>query len=159
MKKKLIIIFSIIFSFFLSLCYVKSIINDYILLIEILLTLIGLSITAYTFIFVPIKNFSNSNNLDKIKILMKELKDNIKFLFYSVLVFLFIHFCMIINFPFLKNPLYLDFGLFTIMSLKHFVFDFISGIVFFLDLYSFFDLSNAIFILIDYLLLNKDYNE
>lgn len=114
--------------------------------------LFGLSFAAYCFMFTPLCNISNNiklnkKNLSYIESLIKELSDNIKFIFLCLVALILISIGHNFDIPLIKNPLEINFGLFTISSLKLYICNFFISIFIFLELYSLYDIMNAIFII------------
>lgn len=143
---------SITLGIVMSISNIHLMMYDLEITIPILLSIIGLSLTAYTFISVPIQKVASKKSDDKtkgIRSLLKEYKENMLFIFLSCIIYIIIDFILKINFPFIKNPCNLDFGLFQIISLKAVFYHSIQNILFFLSLYSFYDIMKATFIIIE----------
>lgn len=153
MKKFIIIIFC----FFVAL--LSSIIKDNNVfltdsknLINILLTLLGLCFTSYSIIISSIKDILNKDNNssdDNVKLLLNKLLDsiekNIIFIFYITIIMIVLNTFYYVNFPFLKDPKKVDFGIFMINSFKDTFFNIIISLIFNLSLYSLYDLIKASF--------------
>lgn len=134
---------SILFTIFTN----DNITNNSELAMQILFTLLGLCITSYTFICTPISNVVSKNkNLKASAInLLNKLEEDMKTIFLISLFIIAISVMKNIDFPFIKNPIELDFGLFVIKSLKTFIFNTILSFCFLLGLSGFYDFTLATF--------------
>ena len=149
-KKVIIILCSCILSFITAINKVEIVFNDVNVMIQILFSILGLCLTAYTFILVPINKLLKSNEkINSVKKLLNEYKDNMIFIFFSSIILIFISIICKLDIPSLTNPTHIDFGLFEITSLKIFFKIFFEDSISFLCLYSFYDIMKSIFVLID----------
>lgn len=151
-----IIIVSIMISLIMGVFNIEIVFNDCNTMIQILLSVLALSLTAYTFVLVPIQSIlDNNDNPQNVSILLKEYMDDMKVIFFSSLFLIVIDFLYKLDFPFIINPINIDFELFKIDSLK-FCFKLVmEDVICFLSLYSFYDIMNSIFILVESSLLKK----
>lgn len=151
-----IIILSLICSLLMGMFNVEIVFNDNIVMIQILLSVLALSLTAYTFVLVPIQNILNGNDNERlVSNLLKEYMDDMKAIFFSVIFLIIIDVIYKFDFPSIINPSNIDFGLFKIHSLKYCFKLIIEDFLCFLSLYSFYDIMNSIFILVESSLLGK----
>lgn len=153
-----IIFFSMLASIVIGIFNVKTIFNDCEVMVPILLTILGLCITSYTFILVPIQNITNGNKekKDLVSNLLNEYKDNMIFIFVSCIILISLDLIYSIDFPLISNPTSINFSLFKISSLKLFFKLIIEDFFCILSLNSFYDIMQSIFILVSYSVLNKD---
>lgn len=152
MKKKIITISCIVISFISALANNQNIfLSDSKSLIEILLTLLGLSFTSFSFISSSIKNIINNSkknvkNLEPfLNKLEKSIKEDIFLIFYSTIVLILINIITYIDIPLITNPINICFNLFTISSVKMFIINFFVSFITCLSIYSFYDLMKASF--------------
>ena len=152
-KYILIFVISILF----TLSSVNNITTKSELIIQLLLTLLGLCITAYTFICSPIskKVSENTELYDEAINLIKKLEEDMKAIFYLTLIIIIVSVIKDSNIIFIKDPIDLDFGLFIIKSVKCFIFNNITSFCFLLGLCGFYDFFDASFILTKGLLFHK----
>lgn len=156
MKKSLIIILCVIISLIASLTYTDGIfLTDSKNLINILLTLLGLCFTSFSFISTSINDIlkkSNKNDDENLRVKLNKLLDSIQkdiiLILYAIIVLIVINTLYYFDFPLIKNPTDVDFGLLLIPSLKNFILNFIVSFIFGLSLYSLYDLVKASFILL-----------
>lgn len=156
MKKYLIISSCIIVSIIASLSYSSNIfLTDSKTLIGILLTLLGLCFTSFSFISTSIKDIltKSSKNTDKsLRIKLDKLLDSIQkdilLIFFAIIVLIIMNIFCFCDIPLLNNPTNLDFGLFVVPSLKNFALNFLVSFIFCLSLYSLYDLIKASFTLL-----------
>lgn len=156
MKKYLIIILCIIVALISSLTYNQDVfLTDSKNLINILLTLLGLCFTSFSFISTSINDIlkkSDKNSDDSLRKKLDKLLDSIQkdilLILYATITLIILNTIHYFNFPFLNNPLNVDFGLFVISSLKQFVLNFVISFIFNLSVYSLYDLIKAAFILL-----------
>ncbi len=156
MKKYLIIILSVIVSIIASFTHSENVfLVDSKSLINILLTLLGLCFTSFSFISISINDIlkkCKKNYNEDIKLRLKKLLDSIQkdiiFILYATIALIIINILIYFNFPFIKNPMNVDFGLFIIPSLKNFILNFFVPLIFCLSLYSLYDIIKASFILL-----------
>lgn len=159
MKKLLkycgIILLSLTFTIFSE----DNITNNAELVIQILLTLLGLCITSYTFVCTPISEaVSKNKNLNKSAInLINKLEEDMKVVFYITLIIIISTIMKNIDFILVKNPCGINFGIFVIRSFKHFLFNTIISACFILGLAGFYDFIVASFKITKGLVfMNKD---
>lgn len=156
MKKYLIIILCIIVSLIASLTYVENIfLTDSKNLINMLLTLLGLCFTSFSFISTSINDIlkkSSKNDDESLREKLNKLLDSIQkdiiLILYATIALIIINTLYYFDFPLIKNPVGIDFGLLIIPSLKNFGLNFIVSFIFCLSLYSLYDLVKASFILL-----------
>lgn len=156
MKKYLIIILCISIAIISSLTYNQNIfLTDSKNLINILLTLLGLCFTSFSFISTSINEIlkkSDKNSDDdfrkKLDKLLNSIQKDILFILDATIVLIILNTIYYFNFPLLKNPTNVDFGLFVIPSLKQLILNFIISFIFNLSVYSLYDLIKATFILL-----------
>lgn len=156
MKKYLIIILCIIVSLIASLTYVENIfLTDSKNLINMLLTLLGLCFTSFSFISTSINDIlkkSSKNDDESLRKKLNKLLDSIQkdiiLILYAIIALIIINTLYYFDFPLIKNPVGIDFGLLIIPSLKNFGLNFIVSFIFCLSLYSLYDLVKASFILL-----------
>jgi len=128
MKKCLIIILCIIISLIASLTYTDSVfLTDSKNLINILLTLLGLCFTSFSFISTSINDIlkkSNKHDDESLRVTLNKLLDSIRkdivLILYATIVLIAINTLYYFDFPLIKNPIGVDFGLLVIPSLKNF---------------------------------------
>ena len=156
MKKYIIIILCSIISIISSLTYSENVfLTDSKNLIGILLTLLGLCFTSFSFISTSINDIlkkSNKGNDKKLRVKLNKLLDSIQkdilLILYATIILIVFNTIYYLDFPLLKNPINVDFGLLEISSLKIFIFNFIISFIFCLSIYSLYDLVKASFILL-----------
>lgn len=156
MKKYIIIILCSIISLISSLTYSENVfLTDSKNLIGILLTLLGLCFTSFSFISTSINDIlkkSNKGNDKKLRVKLNKLLDSIQkdilLILYATIILIVFNTIYYLDFPLLKNPINVDFGLLEISSLKIFIFNFIISFIFCLSIYSLYDLVKASFILL-----------
>ena len=153
---KYIVIFLISILFTLSSIY--NITTNSELIIQLLLTLLGLCITAYTFVCGPISEKVSKNiELHEEAIeLVKKLEEDMKAIFYLTIIIIVISVIKNSDIIFVKDPTNLDFGLFIIESLKNFLFNSMITFCFLLGLCGFYDFFDASFVLTKGLLFYKN---
>lgn len=158
MNKNIIKIFlALILSIFIGVFNLEIIFNDNKTMFQILLSVLGLCLTAYTFVLIPIQNIVKENKATEnlISKLLKEYKDNMLFIFTTCILLIIIDLTFKVNFPLISNPKNIDFGLFKIYSLKSFLKFVLEDFLCILSLYSFFDIMQSIFILVNNSTINK----
>lgn len=148
MKRKITIIsIIIILSFFVASTNESFIINAE-LLIPFLFTVLGLCLTAYTFIYAPIseilKKESMKNEEAKQK-LLTSFEEDMMLIFFLTITIICVDFLKYFDIPLIKNVLNLDLGILKINSLKEYFFNFIISISAGLSFYSLYDLMRATF--------------
>ena len=156
MKKYIIIILCSIISIISSLTYSENVfLTDSKNLIGILLTLLGLCFTSFSFISTSINDIlkkSNKGNDKKLSVKLNKLLDSIQkdilLILYATIILIVFNTIYYLDFPLLKNPINVDFGLLEISSLKIFILNFIISFIFCLSIYSLYDLVKASFILL-----------
>lgn len=122
-------------------------------LIMALLTLLGLCFSGVSYVSTSINNiFKNkvyNEEISKnIKLLMKNVEEDILLLLYLTILILFCNLFFYIDIPFVSNPTNINFDLFIIDSLKLFFYNFILSFSFCLSIYSLHDIIKATFKLI-----------
>ena len=151
MKKKITIIsFIIVLSFFAASTSESFIVNVE-LLAPFLFTLLGLCLTAYTFIYAPISeilkkdSMRNDESKQKLQKLLDSFEEDMMFIFFITIIIIVIDFIKAIDIPIVKNVLNLDLGIIQVKSLKEYAFNFIISISSCLSFYSLYDLIQATF--------------
>ncbi len=126
-------------------------------MIQILLSLLGLCLTSYTFILVPIQSITaeSNNKKEAIHNLLREYKDNMLFIFMSCILLIGINLLYKLNFPLISDPT-MDFNLFKIYSLKTFLKMVLEDFLCIMSLYSFYDIMQSIFIIVNKCTINKN---
>ena len=153
-KTKIIIIVSIIISIISStVCNNITFLTDAKSLISIMLTILGLCFTSFSFISSSIlkilnMNKENKNLSKKANNILSNIEENIFFIFYSVIILAILNLINNLDIPLIKNPTKLDFGIINILSLKQSIINFISSLLFLLTLYALHDIMKASFRLI-----------
>lgn len=122
-------------------------------LIMALLTLLGLCFSGVSYVSTSINNiFKNkvyNEEISKnIKLLMKNVEEDILLLLYLTILILFCNLFFYIDIPFVSNPTNINFDLFIIDSLKLFFYNFILSFSFCLSIYFLHDIIKATFKLI-----------
>ncbi len=151
MKKKVIILMCILLSFVSGLCINTDVfLTDSKSLIGILLTLLGLCFSGFSFISSSITGIiKKNNNKEKLKIksreIIKSIEEDIFLILYLIIILIICNLVLYLDIPFVKNPINVDFDLFIIVSMKKFIFNFLSSFSFCLSFYAFYDLIKATF--------------
>lgn len=147
MKKLLKYFGFLLLSIIFTICACDNITNNAELVIQILLTLLGLCITSYIFICSPISDAVSKN--EKLRgsaiSLINKLEEDMKVTFFITLIIIFSAVMKNINFVFIKNPSQIDFGIFVIKSFKDFFFNTVITFCFVLGLAGFYDFIIASF--------------
>lgn len=146
LKIVLILLVSFIFSINCSKVYVEEsfIFNS-------ILTILGVSFAAYTFLYTPLSNVIQNqpklsiNLIDLLKKLLKELADNIRFIFLGLLVILMLNLFYEINIPFFKDICNIKIFNMQVYSLKNLIYNFFKITIFNLNFYAFYDIIDATF--------------
>ena len=151
MKKKITIISLItILSFFVGTIRESFIINVEVLA-PFLFTLLGLCLTAYTFIYAPISeilkkdSMKNDESKQRLQKLLGSFEEDMMLIFFMTIIIIILDFMKYIDIPLLKNVLNLDFGIVKIDSLKEYSFNFIISMSACLSFYALYDLMQATF--------------
>lgn len=151
MKRKITIIsIIIILSFFAATTNESFIINTE-LLIPFLFTLLGLCLTAYTFIYAPIseilkkESMKNDEAKRKLQKLLTSFEEDMMLIFFLTIMMIGVDFLKNLDIPLIKNVLNLDLGILKINSLKEYLFNLIISISAGLSFYSLYDLMQATF--------------
>lgn len=151
MKKKITIIsIIVIFSFFTATSNEVFIVNVE-ALIPFLFTLLGLCLTAYTFIYSPIseilkkESMNNEESKGKLQKLLTSFEEDMLLIFFLTILMIIIDFLLKIDIPLLKNQLNIDLGVIKIDSLKNYISNFIISISACFSFYSLYDLMQATF--------------
>lgn len=157
MKKYKVIIQIFIVSLFSAIMSSNSIINNAEFVLQVIYSILGLCITAYAFICSPVSEVVNKNKelYDSAYILIAELEDDMSKIFYFSIVITFLEIFKTINFPFIVEPQNLDFNLFVMQSPKMFLINFMMSFLYFLCMYTFYDLIKSTFKIIKGILLKK----
>ena len=80
--------------------------------------------------------------------LLDSIQKDILLILYATIILIVFNTIYYLDFPLLKNPINVDFGLLEISSLKIFILNFIISFIFCLSIYSLYDLVKASFILL-----------
>ncbi len=151
MKKKITIISLVIVLSFFAASTSKSFIVNVELLAPFLFTLLGLCLTAYTFIYAPLSeilkkdSMKNEDAKQKLEKLLNSFEEDMMLIFFMTIIIIVIDFMKVIDVPIVKNVLNLDLGIIQIKSLKEYVFNFTISISSCLSFYSLYDLIQATF--------------
>lgn len=151
MKRKIAIISTIIILSFFAASTNGSFIINIELLIPFLFTVLGLCLTAYTFIYAPIseilKKESMKNDVAKQKLqkLLTSFEEDMMLIFFLTIMMIGVDFLKFLDIPLIKNVLNLDLGILYIYSLKEYLFNLIISISAGLSFYSLYDLMQATF--------------
>ena len=151
MKRKIAIISTIIILSFFAASTNGSFIINVELLIPFLFTVLGLCLTAYTFIYAPIseilKKESMKNDVAKQKLqkLLTSFEEDMMLIFFLTIMMIGVDFLKFLDIPLIKNVLNLDLGILHIYSLKEYLFNLIISISAGLSFYSLYDLMQATF--------------
>lgn len=149
-KKIMIISAIVIISFFIASTANAFIVNVE-ALIPFLFTILGLSITAYTFIYAPIseilkkETMQSDESKQKLQKLLTSFEEDMMLIFFLTITIIVVDFLKFIDIPLVKNVLNLDLGILKIISLKEYIFNFIISISACLSFYSLYDLMQATF--------------
>lgn len=151
MKRKITIIsIIIILSFFVASTNESFIINAE-LLIPFLFTVLGLCLTAYTFIYAPIseilkkESMKNDEAKKRLQKLLTSFEEDMMLIFFLTIIMIVVDFLKYFDIPLIKNVSNLDLGILKINSLKEYFFNFIISISAGLSFYSLYDLMQATF--------------
>ena len=151
MKKKMAIISIIIFFSFFSATSNESFIINVEALIPFLFTLLGLCLTAYTFIYTPISEILKKESMNsdeskkKLQKLLSSFEEDMLLIFFLTILMIIIDFLKIMEIPLLKNEFNIDLGIIKIVSLKNYIFNLIISISACFSFYSLYDLMQATF--------------
>lgn len=151
MKKKIAIISLIIVLSFFAASTSESFIVSVELIVPFLFTLLGLCLTAYTFIYAPISeilkkdSMKNDESKHKLQKLLSSFEEDMMLIFFMTVIIIVIDFIKIIDIPIVKNVLNLDLGIIEIKSLKEYIFNFIISISSCFSFYALYDLIQATF--------------
>lgn len=151
MKKKIMIISIIIVISFFTASTTNSFIVNSEALITFLFTILGLCITAYTFIYAPIseilkkETMQSNESKQKLQKLLTSFEEDMMLIFFLTIIIIIVDFLKFIDIPLAKNELNLDLGIIKIISLKEYIFNFIISISACLSFYSLYDLIQATF--------------
>lgn len=151
MKKRIIIICiilsSVIFAFTNNSFIVSA--KD---IIPFLFTLLGLCLTAYTFIYSPITEILKKNNkindIDKNKSLdrlLKSFEEDMLCIFFLTITIICIDFIKNFDIPLMKDTTNINLEIISIISLKKFIVNFIIALSASLSFYALYDLIKATF--------------
>lgn len=150
MKKIAIISIIVIISFFAASTTNSFIINAE-ALIPFLFTILGLSVTAYTFIYAPIseilkkESMQNNESKQKLQKLLNSFEEDMMLIFFLTIAMVIVDFLKVLDIPLLKNELNLDLGIVKIISLKEYIFNFVISVSACFSFYSLYDLMQATF--------------
>ena len=151
MKRKITIIsIIIILSFFVASTNESFIINAE-LLIPFLFTVLGLCLTAYTFIYAPIseilkkESMKNDEAKKRLQKLLTSFEEDMMLIFFLTIIMIVVDFLKYFDIPLIKKVSNLDLGILKINSLKEYFFNFIISISAGLSFYSLYDLMQATF--------------
>ncbi len=151
MRKKIMIISIIIVISFFTASTTNSFIVNSEALIPFLFTILGLCITAYTFIYAPIseilkkETMQSSESKQKLQKLLTSFEEDMMLIFFLTILIIAADFLKIIDIPLAKNVLNLDLGIIKIASLKEYIFNFFISTSACLSFYSLYDLMQATF--------------
>ena len=151
MKKKIMIISIIIVISFFTASTTNSFIVNSEALIPFLFTILGLCITAYTFIYAPIseilkkETMQSDESRQKLQKLLTSFEEDMMLIFFLTIIIITVDFLKVIDIPLAKNVLNLDLGIIKIISLKEYIFNFIISTSACLSFYSLYDLIQATF--------------
>lgn len=151
--KKIVIIAICLFTSFVVALFSKGnpFLIDVKVLIPVLLTLLGLCFTAYTFIHTPILNVINKNKENKVlliekqKKLLNSLEEDMLLIFYSAILIVVINLTDYLDIPLIIDPTKINFGLFTIISVKESIVNFFVSLFSMISFYAFYDIIKATF--------------
>lgn len=151
MKRKIIVI-SIIIIFCL---FVANTNNGFITnteqLVPFLFTVLGLCLTAYTFIYAPIseilkkESMKNEETKKKLQNLLNSFEEDMKLIFFLTIFILLIDSLNEIDVPLVKNAHSIDLGVMNIISLKQYIYNFFTAASASLSFYALYDLMEATF--------------
>lgn len=162
MKNYIYTVLLIIFALIIGINNTDIILTNSRDILTLVFTLLGLSLTAYTFIFTPLQNIINNKNDKKISKILDQLlnnyEDNMKYMFFICIAIVILEFINNTNFIFIKNPLNIDFGIIVIKSLKETIIDSAISFLAMLSFWSFFDIMKATFVIVRGS-VNKDNNQ
>lgn len=159
MKKSIIITSIIICSFIFAIAENAFIVSakD---LIPFLFTILGLCLTAYTFIYSPITNIIGNNNknnkklIEKLDKLLKSFEDDMLCIFFLTIGIIVIDFLKKIDIPILEDINDIDLKIFQIKSIKHFITNILISLAANFAIYAVYDLIQATF-----KILRKSFNK
>lgn len=120
-------------------------------LIPFLFTILGLSVTAYTFIYAPIseilkkESMKNDEAKQKLQKLLDSFEEDMMLIFFLTIVIVIADFFKPLDIPLVKNELNLDLGILKIKSLKEYIFNFIISLSACFSFYALYDLMQATF--------------
>ena len=156
-NKKGLIMVIIIISFLMATSNYKGLLIDGNQIVTLLFTLLGLAVTAYTFIYSPIRDIITNEKVSKEKLsnLLQEFENNILFVFKVAIVIILFDFCNQFDFPLVKDPTNLDLGIFKIESLKMVICNFIIVFLSSLSFLSLYDLFKGTFKILSFCLNSK----
>ncbi|MFR1777087.1 MAG: hypothetical protein ACLSW4_03420 [Clostridia bacterium] len=151
MKKKIMIIsIIIVISFFIASTTNSFIVNSE-ALVPFLFTILGLCITAYTFIYAPISEILKKDTMQsdeskkKLQKLLTSFEEDMMVIFFLTIIIIAVDSLKVIDIPLAKNVLNLDLGIIKIISLKEYIFNFIISTSACLSFYALYDLMQATF--------------
>lgn len=151
MKRKIMII-SIITAFSILVASTnRSFVISSELLIPFLFTVLGLCLTAYTFIYAPIseilKKESMKNDVAKQKLqkLLTSFEEDMMVIFFLTIMIIVIDFLKNFDIPLIIDVLNLDLGIIKINSLKEYISNFIISMGACFSFYALYDLMQATF--------------
>ena len=122
-------------------------------IINIFLILIGFAFTCYTFIYGPLTNIITKSiekgidieqPVEESKKTLKSVKEDILFIFVCVIIISFCEFAYKYNFPCL-----IDTSIYSLMSLKKTILNFICMMSIVFSIYSFIDISKSVFTIVE----------
>jgi hypothetical protein len=152
MKKILIISFSLLVSFVAGLSINNNVfLTDSKNLIIILLTIIGLCFSGFSFVSSSISRIIKSSKAQNVQLkdssnkLIYSIEKDILLILYLTIVLVIVNLILYIDIPLIINPKDINFGLFHIFSVKEFLVNFIFSFSFCLSFYAFYDLIKATF--------------
>lgn len=151
MKRKIVIISIIVIGSLFAASTNSSFIIDTEQLIPFLFTILGLCLTAYTFIYAPIseilkkESMRNEETKEKLQNLLNSFEEDMKLIFFLTLFMLVIDLLKEIDVPLVKNAYNIDLGIIKILSLKMYMYNFLTSVSASLSFYALYDLMEATF--------------
>ena len=149
--KKSIITISIIICSFIFATTEKSFIVSAKDLIPFLFTILGLCLTAYTFIYSPITDIIGKNNnnnaklINKLDRLLKSFEDDMLCIFFLTITIILIDFLKNFDIPVLKDIKNISLNIIEISSIKYFICNLLISLSANFAFYAVYDLMQATF--------------
>lgn len=151
MKKKITIISIILILCLLAATSNGSFIVNVEALIPFLFTLLGLCLTAYTFIYAPISeilkkdSMNNDESKKRLQKLLTSFEEDMLLIFFLTILMIIINFIIKIDIPLIKDQSNIDLGIIKIESLKNYISNLIISMSACFSFYSLYDLMQATF--------------